>query len=131
VLFSPRTRDDLGQVYEACCSWFRVHSGWTALVAISLEGDFPLVLLRERPHLVRTFTYEFRQPYHTAGKKTATEASGFIARARAEARRLSYRVITQLRRILMSKVMSSSAAAFFLLPEGRFRVCRRFWHHMR
>lgn len=56
---------------------FRVHSGWTALVGISLDEDFPLVLLRERPHLVRTFTYEFRQPYHTAGKKTATEASGF------------------------------------------------------
>ena len=72
---------------------FRVHSGWTALVGISLDQNFPLVLLRERPHLVRTFTYEFRQPYHTAGKKTATEASGFISRARAEARRLSYRVI--------------------------------------
>ena len=72
---------------------FRAHSGWTALVAISLEEDFPLVLFRERPHLITTFTYEFRQPYHTAGKKTATEARDFISRVRAEARRISYRVI--------------------------------------
>jgi hypothetical protein len=48
---------------------FRAHSGWTALVAISLEEDFPIVILRERPHLVQTFTFEFRQPYHTAKKK--------------------------------------------------------------
>jgi hypothetical protein len=72
---------------------FRAHSGWTALVAISLEENFPLVILRERPHLVETFTYEFRQPYHTAGKGPPPEAHGFISRVRAEARRLSYRVI--------------------------------------
>ena len=72
---------------------FRAHSGWTALVAISLEGDSPLVILREHPHLVKTFTYEFRQPYHTAGKRPPPEAQDFISRARADARRLSYRVI--------------------------------------
>jgi len=72
---------------------FRAHSGWTALVAISLEEDFPLVILRERPHLVKTFSYEFRQPYHTAEKRPSPEAHGFISRVRAEARRLSYRVI--------------------------------------
>jgi hypothetical protein len=72
---------------------FRVHSGWTSLVAISLEEGSPLVLLRERPQLVKTFTYEFRQPYHTAGKRPSAEACGFISRVRAEARRLAYRVI--------------------------------------
>ena len=71
----------------------RAHSGWTALVAISLEEDFPLVILRERPHLVKTFTYQFRQPYHTAEKRPPPEARGFISQVRAEARRLSYRVI--------------------------------------
>ncbi|HEY4051998.1 MAG TPA: hypothetical protein VGM27_34510 [Acidobacteriaceae bacterium] len=81
---------------------FRAHSGWTALVAISLEESSPLVLLRERPHLVNTFTYEFRQPYHTAESKSQVEARGFISRARAEARHLAYGVIhsvqTNLRR---------------------------------
>jgi hypothetical protein len=72
---------------------FRVHSGWTALVAISLEEHFPLVILRERPHLIKSFTYEFRQPYHTAEKRPPPEAYSFISRVRAEARRLSCRVI--------------------------------------
>ncbi|NYF88228.1 hypothetical protein RBB79_01810 [Tunturiibacter empetritectus] len=71
----------------------RVHSGWTALVAISLEDGSPLVLLREHPHLVKTFTYELRQPYHTAGKRPPAEAPGFISGVRAEARRLAYRAI--------------------------------------
>lgn len=72
---------------------FRAHSGWTALVAMSLEEGSPLVLLRERPHLVKTFTYEFRQPYHTAEKKSLVEAREFISRVRAEARGLAYEVI--------------------------------------
>jgi hypothetical protein len=73
---------------------FRAHSGWTALVVLSLEDDgSPLVLLRERPHLVKTFTYEFRQPYHTAVKRSPAEAPGFIAHVRAEAEHLAYRII--------------------------------------
>lgn len=64
---------------------FRAHSGWAALVGVSLEEGFPVPLLRERPHLVKTFTFEFRQPYHTAEKKPFEEAAGFIAHVRAEA----------------------------------------------
>jgi len=48
---------------------FRAHSGWTALGAIALENTSPRALLSGRPHLVKTFTYEFRQPYHTAKKR--------------------------------------------------------------
>ena len=72
---------------------FRVHSGWTALVALSLEDGFPRALLRERPHLVKTFTYEFRQPYHTAEKRPPAEAADEIAHARADARRLAHQAI--------------------------------------
>jgi hypothetical protein len=72
---------------------FRVHSGWTALVAISLEGGLPRVLLRERPRLVKTFTFEFRQPYHTAEKQPLDEARAFIAQVRGEARELAHRAI--------------------------------------
>jgi len=68
---------------------FRVHSGWTALVAVRLEEGFPVPLLRERPHLVREFTFEFRQPYHTAEKKPFEEAGRFIAGVRAEAEALA------------------------------------------
>jgi hypothetical protein len=72
---------------------FRVHSGWTALVAVSLEKSAPVVLARQRVHLVETFTYEFRQPYHTAEKMLQGQAREFISRMQAEARRLAHRAI--------------------------------------
>ncbi len=72
---------------------FRVHSGWTALVAVSMEKDSPAVLARQRPHLVETFTYEFRQPYHTAKKMQLDAARKFIERVKEEARRLAYGAI--------------------------------------
>jgi hypothetical protein len=72
---------------------FRVHSGWTVLVAVSLDGDAPQVLLRRRPQLVNRFTYEFRQPYHTAEKRPRAEAAAFIAQAESEATKLACQAI--------------------------------------
>lgn len=68
---------------------FRVHSGWCVLAAISLEEGLPRLLLHERPHLIESFTFEFRQPYHTAKKKPLDAGREFIAQIRAEARRLA------------------------------------------
>src|ERR1700676_4929143 len=82
---------------------FRAHSGWTALVAISLEDGSPLVLLRERPHLVKTFTYEYRQPYHTAEKRSSAEAHDFVSRVRSEARGLAWDAISSVQSILQHK----------------------------
>ncbi len=75
---------------------FRVHSGWAALVAVCVDKDAPVVLARQRVHLVETFTYEFRQPYHTAEKMLLGQAREFISRMQAEARRLAYRAIREL-----------------------------------
>ncbi len=75
---------------------FRVHSGWTALVAVCLERGAPVILARQRVHLVETFTYEFRQPYHTAEKMLLGQAREFISRMQAEARRLAYRAMREL-----------------------------------
>ena len=75
---------------------FRVHSGWSAVVAVCLEKGAPVVLARQRVHLVETFTYEFRQPYHTAEKMLAGQAREFISRMRLEARRLAYSAIQEL-----------------------------------
>jgi hypothetical protein len=75
---------------------FRVHSGWAAVVAVCLDKGAPVVLARQRVHLVDTFTYEFRQPYHTAEKMLLEQAREFVARMKAEARRLAYRAIGQL-----------------------------------
>ncbi len=74
----------------------RVHSGWAAVVAVFIEKGAPVVLARQRVHLVETFTYEFRQPYHTAEKMLRGQAGDFIARMQAEARRLAYRAIRGL-----------------------------------
>src|SRR5580698_1926295 len=68
---------------------FRVHSGWTALVAVSLDGHSPRVIWRQRPEHVKTFTYEFRQPYHTAQRRPSAEAHTFISHMQAEAARLA------------------------------------------
>jgi hypothetical protein len=68
---------------------FRVHSGWTSLIALALENNQPIILARQRPHLVATFSYTFRQPYHTAEKMNPTEAGTFLDQQRREARKLA------------------------------------------
>jgi hypothetical protein len=68
---------------------FRVHSGWTSLIALSLEKNQPIILVRQRPHLVATFNYTFRQPYHTAEKMDLAEAKSFLQQQRVEARALA------------------------------------------
>jgi hypothetical protein len=75
---------------------FRVHSGWAAVVAVCVEKGAPVALAKKRVHLVETFTYEFRQPYHTAEKMLLGQAREFIARMQAEARRLAYREVREL-----------------------------------
>ena len=68
---------------------FRVHSGWTSLVVVALEKGKPIVLARQRPHLVATFSYTFRQPYHTAEQMRLEEAEAFLKKQREEARCLA------------------------------------------
>lgn len=97
---------------------FRVHSGWVALVAIALEEGFPRVLLRERPHLVETFTYEFRQPYHTAEKKPLEEGRDFIARVRAEASGLASMALHAARAKLQEQGYQLERSGL-LLASGR------------
>lgn len=75
---------------------FRAHSGWAAVVAVRVDQGVPVVLARQRVHLVETFTYEFRQPYHTAKKMSPGEGREFVSRMRAEARRLAYRAVGEL-----------------------------------
>jgi hypothetical protein len=82
---------------------FRAHSGWTALVALSVSKGVPQVLARQRVHLVETFTYKFRQPYHTAKRKAPDEGAAFIAGVRSEARRLAYRAIRDLQDSLQAQ----------------------------
>src|SRR5216683_3651270 len=84
----------MGHLKQAAIG-FRVHSGWAAVVAVCLDRGLPVVLARQRVHLVETFTYEFRQPYHTAEKMLDGQACEFISRMQAEARRLAYRAVQE------------------------------------
>ncbi len=97
---------------------FRVHSGWTALVVVCLEKGAPAVLARQRVHLVDTFTYEFRQPYHTAEKMLLGQARDFISRVRDEARRLAHRAIHGLQSDLQKKGIALQSCGL-LLASGR------------
>ena len=61
------------------------------MVAVCVEAGEPVVLARKRARLVENFAYTYRQPYHTAEKMELREARAFVARMRAESRRLAYR----------------------------------------
>jgi hypothetical protein len=97
---------------------FRAHSGWTALVAVCVDKGSPAVIARQRVHLVETFTYEFRQPYHTAKKLPPGEAREFISRIRAEARRLAYLAVRELQSDLQKRGMKLTRCGL-LLTSGR------------
>jgi hypothetical protein len=95
---------------KAAAVGFRPHSGWTALVAVSLERGEPVVLLRERVHLVKTFNYSYRQPYHTAARAPLEEGRAFIAQVKSEAQ--------QLARAALHKVQAKLAGADYRLSHG-------------
>lgn len=97
---------------------FRVHSGWAALVALGVNRASPIVLARERVHLVDNFTYKFRQPYHTAGRLPPDQAAAFVARIRAEARRQAAAAIRKLEAELGAQGFALARCAV-LLASGR------------
>src|SRR5216684_6014899 len=107
----------MGHLKQAAVG-FRVHSGWAAAVAVSLEKGEPVVLARQRVHLVETFTYEFRQPYHTAEKMLLGQAREFISRMQAEARRLAYRAIGELASRIQEQGVKLTRCGL-LLASGR------------
>jgi len=96
----------------------RAHSGWTAMVAVALEEGSPWVLWRGRPHLVETFTFEFRQPYHTAKELPIDEARGVIARARDEATRLARNAIAKVQK-RAADIGCDLSSCGLLLASGR------------
>jgi hypothetical protein len=97
---------------------FRVHSGWSALVAVSLENDAPTVLSRERVHLVETFSYKFRQPYHTAEKMPLERARAFVEGALSEAKRLATKALLSTRAELEKRGYQVERCAL-LLASGK------------
>jgi hypothetical protein len=115
----------LGDSVTNAAVGFRVHSGWASVVALSLKNGSPEILARDRVHLVETFTYEFRQPYHTAEKLPPAKAAAFVSRMQSEARELSGRAIRQMqarleaqgRHLIRSNVLLASGRPLPALPQ--------------
>ncbi|HET7105536.1 MAG TPA: hypothetical protein VFI38_01925 [Candidatus Acidoferrum sp.] len=97
---------------------FRVHSGWSALVVVSLEKDGPIVLSRERIHLVETFIYKFRQPYHTAERMPLEKARAFVEESLVEAKRLACSALRSTQKELGNKGYELARGAL-LLASGK------------
>jgi len=75
---------------------FRVHSGWCAMVALTLEDGRPEILFRGRLQLVEIFDYQFRQPYHTAVEMDGTKRRDFISQIRKTAENLASREVRRV-----------------------------------
>ena len=97
---------------------FRVHSGWCAAVVVTVERGEPVVLRRERVRVVKTFSYAFRQPYHTAEKMELAEAGEFVAGVRAEAEELALGWLRATQRELKTLEWKLERGAL-LLASGR------------
>ena len=89
---------------------FRVHSGWAAAVVFCGPVDAPVVVDRRKIQLVRTFTYAYRQPYHTAKEMQCPDAIKFIRGVRSDAKRLA---VTSLR-----SLQSDLAGGDFKIVRG-------------
>jgi hypothetical protein len=97
---------------------FRVHSGWAVAVMLYGPLDSPLVIDRRRIQLVKTFTYTYRQPYHTAKKMPRKDATKFVASVRAEATRLALSSLRSLQKDLAGQDCKIARCAL-LLASGR------------
>ena len=97
---------------------FRVHSGWAAMVAVSLEKGEPAVLDKRKLLLVKTFSYTFRQPYHTAEKMELGEAAEFVRAVEKESRELALTGIHSLQKEL-EKLEYQISGCSLLLASGR------------
>jgi len=97
---------------------FRVHSGWAAMVAVSLEDGAPVVLHRRKLLLVKTFSYTFRQPYHTAEKMPLGDAAEFVRGVEKESQELALSGLRALAKELNSVNYKIGGCAL-LLASGR------------
>jgi hypothetical protein len=97
---------------------FRVHSGWAAMVAVSFEDGKPVILDRRKLLLVKTFSYTFRQPYHTAEKMELSEGAEFVRGVEKESHELALAGIRSLQKEF-EKLDYKLSGCSLLLASGR------------
>jgi len=87
-------------------------------VALCGPPDSPMVIDRRRIQLVKTFTYTFRQPYHTAEKMPRKDATKFVSNVRSEAARLGQSSLRSVQKDLAEQDCKIARCAL-LLASGR------------
>jgi hypothetical protein len=97
---------------------FRVHSGWAAAVVVCGPADAPVVVDRRKIQLVKTFSYTFRQPYHSAEKMPRPDGKKFICEVQSDARRLALSSLRSLQADLADGDFKLVRGAL-LLASGR------------
>jgi len=88
------------------------------MVAVSLEKGTPVILERRKLLLVKTFSYTFRQPYHTAEKMQLNEAAEFVRGVEKESRELALAGIRSLQKAF-EKLDYKVCGCSLLLASGR------------
>jgi hypothetical protein len=97
---------------------FRVHSGWAAAVVLCGPVGAPAVVDRRKIQLVATFSYAYRQPYHTAEKMPLYEARTFIRDVQSGAKRLAIKTLRSMQADLAEGDFKIACSAV-LLASGR------------
>ena len=103
---------------QAAALGFRVHSGWAAAVVVCGPLDTPVVVDRRKLQLVKTFSYTFRQPYHTAEKMERPGAAKFIRDVQTEAKGLAVSSLRSLQAKMAEGDFRITCGAL-LLASGR------------
>ena len=97
---------------------FRVHSGWAAAVVLCGPPDAPVVVDRRKIQLVETFSYTFRQPYHTAEKMPLPDGAKFIRGVQTGAERLASSALRSVQAEIAEGDFKLACGAL-LLASGR------------
>jgi len=96
----------------------RTHSGWAALVAVSIRNDAVEVLARRRIALILPNAAGAKQPYHHSENLPLTDAEKFLRECAATSERLAARSLRGLLDELRDRQYSIAACAL-LLAAGR------------
>jgi len=75
---------------------FRVHSGWAAAVAISLDRKSPVVVDRRRIEMADRKKHESVQPYHRAAELDLKKAELFIRSCLDQATRMASEALREM-----------------------------------
>ena len=102
---------------QPACLGFRVHSGWSALVAVASTGGSWQVLERRRVSVVDGKIAGHTQPYHFAREQPLPEAKKHIARCAAASLRMAREAIEDVVGRLSRE--HRVAGAVVLLASGR------------